>query len=100
WLIKHPVEFSKNNHTPPRNPTPWSPDPGHFRSVVTAAHAPGTFTTLPGGFSRVKPLYRGSSRFNPNSGHHNSTGFRRSHSWLPAGRPLAVSRTLARFPAG
>ncbi|MDZ5445811.1 hypothetical protein U2F26_24285, partial [Micromonospora sp. 4G57] len=21
WLIKHPVEFSKNNHTPSRSPT-------------------------------------------------------------------------------
>ena len=30
WLIKHPVEFSKNNHTPTTNPTPQDPHPGHF----------------------------------------------------------------------
>jgi hypothetical protein len=53
WLFKHPVEFSKNNHTPPGNPPKRTPDPGHFRSVVTAALAPGTFTTLPHRLPRV-----------------------------------------------
>jgi hypothetical protein len=28
WLIKHPVEFSKNNHTPRLDSQSWKPDLG------------------------------------------------------------------------
>ena len=46
--------------------------------AAPAALAPGTFTTLPGGFCRVKPVFRGLSYANPFAGHHYSTGSRRA----------------------
>jgi hypothetical protein len=48
WLIKHPVEFSKNNHTPQHNQQQAMPRGNH--------------TNLPGRFRGVKPCYSAFSR--------------------------------------
>ena len=61
----------------PETPHRGAPDPGYFVQPP-AALAPGTFTTLPGGFCRVKPVFRGLSCANPFAGHHYSTGSRRA----------------------
>ena len=47
WLIKHPVEFSKNNHTPQPNP----PDP--FAGLGARLVRQALLTTLPTGLRLV-----------------------------------------------
>ncbi|MFJ8690315.1 hypothetical protein, partial [Micromonospora wenchangensis] len=72
WLYKHPVEFSKNNHTPTRPPQQRQPDRG-ISFAAPYAPALGTFTTLPGGIRHVKPLCHDPHHFNHHFPHTTNT---------------------------
>jgi hypothetical protein len=87
WHIKHPVEFSKNNHTPKTN------------HPTRAAHPRGTRSTLPALFRGVKsgfPGLRGDFRArSPRLGPQETRVlFVRSS----AGRPLRISPLPRPFP--
>ncbi|WP_232324031.1 hypothetical protein, partial [Catenuloplanes japonicus] len=62
WLFKHPVEFSKNNHTPHRDSVYPNPGVGYCSSAllcfVRSGVSPGASITLPGRFRLVKSAFR------------------------------------------
>ena len=84
-IIKHPVEFSKNNHTPDTNP--HRPAPGHSFHF-TESYRP---------CQPVSPGYCLSDPVRPTTGARSAAA--RSKLTGPAGRPPRSCRKLARFPA-
>jgi hypothetical protein len=95
WLIKHPVEFSKNNHTPSNNPhqgpPSGAPHPPQPQRALLLRYPVVSVVS-----NRLTPLRHTSTHF---SGHHDRTSFRRPVRGF--GRPAAaVSRERAWGPTG
>ncbi len=75
WLIKHPVEFSKNNHTPRPEPH-QGPDLG------------ATAPTYPANLATTRPKTQIHDRITRNNPHSHPTTTMRKSAAGPADRPM------------